>query len=126
MTHAEAEAFVGRWLKAWNAHDLDAILDHFTDDVTFTSPHAQQLLDGSDGIIRGKDALRGYWEEGLRRIPDLRFELLGVYAGVHTLVINYRNQRGGLASEVLTFDGELVAEGHGTYLEAEPYHAPRS
>ena len=29
---------------------------------------------------------------------------------------NYRNQNGGLVSEVLKFDGPLVVEGHGTYL----------
>jgi hypothetical protein len=74
------------------------------------------LLDANDGVIRGKRALREYWSEGLRRIPDLRFEVLGVYVGVATLVINYRNQKGGLVNEVLTFDGALVTQGHGTYL----------
>ena len=78
-------------------------------------PVAGQLL-GGDGVIRGKDALRAYWAEGLRRIPDLRFEVLGSYAGVDCLVINYRNQKGGLVNEVLIFDGSLVAEGYGTYL----------
>jgi hypothetical protein len=33
------------------------------------------------------------------------------------MVINYRNERGGLVNEVLIFDdGGLVREGHGTYL----------
>ncbi|WP_246272422.1 hypothetical protein [Amycolatopsis acididurans] len=40
-----------------------------------------------------------------RRIPDLHFEIVA-----STLVINYRNQKGGLVNEVLMF------EGHGTYL----------
>jgi hypothetical protein len=39
-----------------------------------------------------------------------------VYRGESTLVINYRNHRGELVNEVLTFDGDLVREGHGTYL----------
>jgi hypothetical protein len=42
--------------------------------------------------------------------------VLAVYLGISTLVINYRNQAGGVVSEVLTFDGPLVREGHGTYL----------
>lgn len=69
-----------------------------------------------DGVIRGKAALRDYWSEGLRRIPDLRFDVLGVYVGLSTLVINYRSQKGALVNEVLTFDGHLVIQGHGTYL----------
>ncbi len=119
MNHDEARAFADGWVRAWNAHDLDTLLEHFADDVVFTSPVAARLL-GGDGIIRGKDALRAYWTEGLARIPDLRFEVLGVYAGVDTLVINYRNQVGGVVNEVLTFggeDGEVVVHGHGTYLD---------
>jgi hypothetical protein len=119
MDLAEAQAFAEQWVKDWNAHDVDALLAHFADDVVFTSPAAVRLL-GGDGVIRGKEALRKYWSEGVRLIPDLRFELVGLYVGISTLVINYRNQAGGLVSEVLTFDGALVSEGHGTYLAQAP------
>ncbi|RFC77891.1 nuclear transport factor 2 family protein [Streptomyces sp. AcE210] len=115
MNHGSAQAFVDSWVTAWNAHDLDALLSHFADDVTFRSPVAAQLL-GNDGVIRGKDELRAYWAEGLRRIPDLRFEVVGSYVGVDCLVINYRNQKGGLVNEVLIFEGPLVTGGYGTYL----------
>ncbi|MEU6740982.1 YybH family protein [Streptosporangium sandarakinum] len=114
MDHVAARKFVDDWVTAWNAHDLEALLAHFTEDVTFRSPVAAQLL-GGDGIIRGKAALRAYWAEGLRRIPGLRFEVIDSYVGVDCLVINYRNQKGGLVNEVLIFDGPLVAEGYGTY-----------
>ncbi len=46
--------------------------------------------------------------------------MLALYVGVSTLVVNYRNQAGGVVSEVLTFDGPLVREGHGTYLADAP------
>jgi hypothetical protein len=46
--------------------------------------------------------------------------VLGVYIGVDTLVINYRNQKGGLVNEVLIFEGPLVREGHGTYAGSDP------
>lgn len=39
------------------------------------------------------------------------------YRGESLLVINYRNQTGGLVNEVHIFDGDLVREGHGTYLD---------
>jgi hypothetical protein len=117
MDQTEARAFAEQWAKDWNAHDVEALLAHFTDDVVFTSPVAIRVL-GGDGVIRGKEALRRYWSEGIRLIPDLRFEVLGVYVGISTVVINYRNQAGGVVSEVLTFDGDLVREGHGTYLAA--------
>ena len=111
-----AQSFVDEWVRAWNDHDIERVLEHFHDDAVFTSPVAALLVEGSGGVIRGRAALRHYWSEGLRRIPDLHFEVVGVYVGVRTLVINYRNQRGGMVSEVLTFDGELAVEGHGTYM----------
>jgi ketosteroid isomerase-like protein len=92
VDRAAADAFVASWVEAWNSHDLEAILEHFAENVAFTSPMAARLIDGSEGVVQGKTALRGYWKEGLRRIPDLRFEVLDVYLGVDTLVINYRNQ----------------------------------
>src|ERR1700685_4838924 len=68
MDIAEAQAFSEQWVRDWNAHDVDALLAHFTDDVVFTSPVAVRLF-GGDGVIRGKEALRKRWSEGGRRSP---------------------------------------------------------
>jgi ketosteroid isomerase-like protein len=116
MTTPDPTAFAADWLAAWNAHDVEAVLAHFHDDVVFTSPLAVRVVPDSGGVLRGKEALRRYWSEGLRLIPDLHFTVERVYAGVSTLVISYRNQRGGLVDEVLVFADGLVVEGHGTYL----------
>jgi hypothetical protein len=116
MNHEIAHRFAGQWLQAWNSHDLEAVLSHFSDDVVFSSPMAAQLGAGRGGVVHGKAALRDYWAEGVRRVPELHFEIESLYVGVQTLVINYRNQAGGLVNEVLVFDGALIAEGHGTYL----------
>jgi ketosteroid isomerase-like protein len=103
-------------LAAWNRHDVDAVLAHFHDDVVFTSPVAARVVPESGGVVRGKAALRRYWTAALDLLPDLRFPVVGAYAGQSLLVINYRNERGELVNEVLEFDGSLVRRGHGTYL----------
>ena len=115
MNHEEALAFAERWVKEWNDHDIEAVLTHFAEDVVFTSPLAERLFPQSGGVISGKDALRRYWAEGVRRAPGLCFELLGVYAGTDTIVIRFRTEQGVDRCEVLTFDGGLVRSGHGTY-----------
>lgn len=107
--------FAAHWAAAWNAHDVDAVLAHFHDEAVFTSPFARQLLPGTGGVLRGKAAIRAYWSAGLARIPDLRFHVEAVFAGVDTLVIAYSNQKGVRVSEVLRFSGDRVIEGHGTY-----------
>ncbi len=52
--------------------------------------------------MRGKQALRSYWTQAPEGNRDLRFELVGVYHGVDTIVLHYRNQLGALVNEVLT------------------------
>lgn len=116
MPTPDPRQFAQQWVQAWNAHDIEAVLAHFHDDVLFTSPVAARVLPETRGVVRGKGALRTYWSAALPQIPDLHFEIVGVYAGESTLVLQYRNQAGGLVNEVLIFDGDLVREGHGTYL----------
>jgi ketosteroid isomerase-like protein len=111
-----AQKFAASWEQAWNAHDLDAMLAHFAQDVVFSSPVAVRIVPRSDGVLHGREALRAYWAEGLRLIPDLHFVVLDVFAGIDVLVLAYQNQLGNRVCEVLKFDGELVVEGHGTYL----------
>jgi hypothetical protein len=115
MNRADAHAFAQDWLNAWNTHDLEALLMHFADEVTFSSPLAVQIAGASDGIVHGKAALRDYWQAGLALHPDLHFELVATYVGMDTIVINFRNHRSELANEVLRFDGPLVVEGYATY-----------
>jgi hypothetical protein len=115
MDQKSAREFADSWVAAWNAHDVDAVLAHFADDVVFTSPVAAQVVPESGGVLRGKAALRAYWTAALARIPHLQFDVLGAYVGIDQLVINYRNHVGGLVCEVLRFDGDLVVEGAGTY-----------
>lgn len=117
MPAPDPTSYADQWVRAWNAHDVEAVLEHFHDDVVFTSPVAARVVPQSGGVVRGKAALREYWTTALGALPGLHFDIIGVYRGVSTLVINYRNHRGELVNEVLVFDADgLVREGHGTYL----------
>jgi len=109
----DAERFAAEWAAAWNSHDIERIMAHYRDDVTFVSPVAGWLL--GNPVVQGKEALRAYFSIGLEKLPNLRFDVTGVQFGIDTVVITYRNERGQVVSEVLTFDGELVAHGRGTY-----------
>lgn len=112
----DAVAFAERWCRNWNAHDVEAVLAEFHDQVVFTSPVAATLQPETAGVVHGKPALRRYWMAAVRQFPDLRFVVEGVYQGIDTIVIAYRNQNGHLVNEVLRFDDDdVVIEGHGTY-----------
>jgi ketosteroid isomerase-like protein len=116
MTHDEAQRWAEQWIAEWNRHDVEAVLDHFTDDVEFISPVAATVTGDPTGAVRGKDALRAYWTTALTRVPDLHFELDDVHVGVDAVAIRYRNQAGGGVTEVAVFDADgKVTRGWGLY-----------
>ena len=101
-----AQAFADSWYAAWNAHDLEAILEHYAGDVEVVSPLVAALAGREDSTIEGKDALRAYFAAGLERYPGLRFEPVDLFVGVDSVVLHYRSATGGLAAEVVFLDGD--------------------
>ena len=95
-----AQQFASEWIDAWNSHDLARILSHYDDDFEMTSPMVVQLMGEPTGTLQGKAKVGAYWQKALALAPDLKFELLSVLVGVHSITINYCGARGRLSSEV--------------------------
>lgn len=108
MTQPALDAFADEWIAAWNAHDLDRILSHYADDIVFRSPVVRERYGKASGEVRGKVELRDYWSGAFRPgAPDLRFELIGVLAGVDGGAIRYfSTTRGCEVVEVFAFNAE--------------------
>ncbi len=105
-----AQSFAEEWIAAWNAHDLDRVLRHYTDDFTIETPIAASLLPESGGRVAGKEQVRAYWATALERIPDLHFELLDLLIGMEGITLYYTDRATGRRSaEQLHFnDRKLV------------------
>ena len=71
ITKAFADHFAKEWIESWNAHDLDRILSHYTDDFEMSSPVIAQLMNEPSGTLHGKAAIRVYWAKALALRPDL-------------------------------------------------------
>ncbi len=108
------------WIKAWNRHNVDAIVEHYAEDVQFTSPFVAKLTGAADGMLRGKPALRDYFAGGLRAYPALKFELLQILRGVQGFTLMYRSVDGLLAAETMTFGaGDKIVRAEVYYSEAD-------
>jgi len=107
LTESQAREFARDWLRAWNSHDLDAILSHYAPEIVLTSPVAARLLNDPSGAVAGKLALRDYFRRGLEAYPNLAFELLDVMWGISTVVLYYKNQNGTKSGEFMELDGNL-------------------
>lgn len=114
--------FAKEWIEAWNAHDLERILSHHTDDFRMSSPRIVDLGFSDTGTLKGKEAMREYWGPSLVEGSDLRFELIDTYVGANSVTIHYRSvSTDRLAAEVLIFDerGEVI-EAFAHYLLPRP------
>jgi len=100
-----ARKLAEEWIAAWNAHDLEAILAHYAEQLEFTSPHVIARMNVPDGTLRGKRELREYFGGALRDQPRLHFDLLEVLEGVHTVSLYYRNHRGQNVVETMRLNG---------------------
>ena len=107
MTKDEAWTLANHWLSAWNAHDLDLIMEHYEDAVELTSPVAAQLLGSTDGKVVGRQDLRAYFQRGLDAYPELHFHLEDVLWGMNSVVLYYTNQKRTRTAEFM----ELSARG---------------
>jgi hypothetical protein len=101
-------AFVADWYEAWNAHDLERVLSHYSEAVVFSSPFIAQIGVEPSGSVSGKAALRGYWTRALERFPELHFEPLGTYFGASSVVLHYRAVAGLLGAELMEFGPDAL------------------
>lgn len=105
-----AEAFAAEWIEAWNAHDLERILEHYAEEIEFASPFIATRFGEPSGVLKGKAAVRAYWADGLARQPGLRFRLRDTYVGVNGVVLHYDRHDGRIGAEHFEFgpDGRVV------------------
>jgi len=95
------EGFAKEWVEAWNSHDLERILSHYSEDFTMSSPFIAQVAGIESGYLTGKAAVRAYWAAALQKMPTLRFELVQTLVGADSVTIYYRGVRGNAFKEFL-------------------------
>ncbi|MCB1214526.1 MAG: nuclear transport factor 2 family protein [Deltaproteobacteria bacterium] len=102
----EAKKFAKDWIEAWNSHDLEKILSHYSDDFEITTPMIKLTLGLDTGTLRGKENIRQYWAQALKKIPDLYFELIEVTESIDSIALYYKSVMGKMSIEVMFFNHE--------------------
>lgn len=88
LTEEFTNNFIQSWIDAWNSHDLNRVLIHYTDNVRFISPLIQLTYPNTYCLI-GKHHLRTYWENILQNIPELKFTSIISVPGVNSVCAAY-------------------------------------
>jgi hypothetical protein len=106
LTEQRAGELAAEWVEAWNAHDLDAIIDLYAPGIVFQTPTIIDSLGIPDGRVEGLEDLRVHFSRGLERLPDLHFDLEQVYCGVRSLAMTYRWADGTPVCELHEYDSQ--------------------
>ncbi len=96
--------FAKEWIDAWNSHDLDRILSHYSDDFEITSPMIRVATGMETGMLSGKENIRQYWATALKKLPGLNFELVDVASSVDSVALYYKSVMGKMSIEVMFFN----------------------
>ncbi|MFI0490310.1 nuclear transport factor 2 family protein [Flavobacterium sp.] len=100
----DAQKFAEEWIESWNSHDLENIMNHYSEDIVITTPMIKLAAGIESGSLQGKDQVAAYWRKALDKIPDLYFELVGVTIGVDSVALYYKSIMNKMAIEVMYFD----------------------
>lgn len=124
MSPERAARFASDWIEAWNAHDIDRILSHYSDDFEMSSPVMARIAGVPGGHLKGKQAVRAYWSKALALYPSLGFIHVCTMVGVDSLVIHYIGAAERRVAEVFHFNREgLVTRAQACYeVNAAPGH----
>jgi ketosteroid isomerase-like protein len=77
------------WFAAFNAHDLERLLELYHDDAIHYSPKLKLRQPATNGLIKGKDALRNWWRDSFNRLPTLHYEVITLTANDERVFMEY-------------------------------------
>ncbi|HEY8091672.1 MAG TPA: nuclear transport factor 2 family protein [Polyangiaceae bacterium] len=89
MASADNALIAHRWLDAFNAHDVKALVALYDESATHTSPKIRALHPDTGGHITGHAALSSWWQGAIDRLPGLRYELTAVTASEERVFLEY-------------------------------------
>lgn len=102
-----------RWLAAFNAADVDAVVELYAEDAVHESPKIRKTMPGSGGKLIGKAAMREWWKQALGRQPSITYELTALTSDDSRAVIEYIRRAPGeeplaVAEAFEVRDGKIV------------------
>lgn len=108
-----------RWFAAFNAHDLEALLALYTDDAEHFSPKLAVRRPETRGLVRGKEALRSWWQDAFERLPTLQYEVRTLTANDERVFMEYMRH---VADEPDLRVGEVLEVRDGRIVASRVYH----
>ena len=108
-----------KWFEAFNAHDLEKLLSLYDDNAQHFSPKLKVRKPETQGLIKGKSALRDWWQDAFDRLPSLQYEVIKLTADEEQVFMEYiRHVKGDEDLSV----GEVLQISNGLIIFSRVYH----
>ena len=100
------------WFKAFNEHDLENLLKLYDDQAEHFSPKLKVREPETNGLIKGKEALRNWWQDCFDRLPTLQYHVNKLTADSEQVFMEYTRTVTGeedlLVAEVLDIRNDVI------------------
>ena len=103
MTPEKLQSIAFKWFETFNNKELEKLLSLYDDDAEHFSPKLKLHKPETNGLVKGKEALREWWQDAFERLPSLNYKVTSLTANGDRVFMEY----------LRTVDGEdemLVAE----------------
>ncbi len=108
-----------KWFEAFNEHDLEKLLSLYNDNAQHYSPKLKIRMPETQGLIKGKQALREWWRDAFDRLPTLQYEVIKLTADDEQVFMEYIRHVNG--EEDLSV-GEVLQIENGLIVFSRVYH----
>jgi len=114
MSPPELTQIAERWMDAFNRHDLVGLLALYHSEAEHYSPKLKLRRPETHGYIKGKGALRLWWQDAFDRLPTLNYRLIQLTPFENRVWMEYLRQVQGeedlqVAELLVVRDGLIVS-----------------
>jgi ketosteroid isomerase-like protein len=120
MSAEQLNKIAMEWFDAFNAKDLERLLDLYHDDALHYSPKLKVRQPETKGLIQGKNTLRAWWKDAFSRLPDLRYEVVRLTPFEDRVFMEYKRHVSG---EEELYVGEMLEMKDGLIAKSAVFHA---
>ena len=108
-----------KWFEAFNEHNLEKLLSLYHNEAEHFSPKLKIRMPETNGLIKGKSALREWWKDSFERLPSLKYEVIKLTADDEQVFMEYKRHVSG--EEILNV-GEVLEIKNNLIVASRVYH----
>ena len=119
MTASELNSIANQWFDAFNAKNLDQLLSLYHDQAEHFSPKLKIRQPETSGLIKGKTAMRAWWQDSFDRLPSLHYKVVRLTPHEDRVFMEYIRE---VAGEPDMYIGEMLEIKNGLIVKSSVFH----